>query len=437
MYKLKFNLQRFVEIRNENTNDTLITGTSDGDSIFNRYGDNVTIKTGEGSDTIYNYDGENSFVFAGSGHDTIMNQGSNVVIYGEGDGDTLYNHVNWHTTISGGEGDDSIHNNDGWYAMVSGDDGNDTILSGGINVSITGGVGDDIISLSGGAYSADDNDFSQIKYAYGDGNDTIYNFDKDMYLSIIGTSTFSTTTGDSGELYVNFDNGQKITMINTADDFDNTNIGLLQGNIYIGGNQTISNYESGQKVNWSADLTGVNIFSGDDFIFSSSTGDLRIQNVRDKVVDFSVNNTTIAYLAKASGALDLDASSLSQFLILVGGNDASNNFKAGSGGSWLWGGVGGSDTLTGGSGADTFFFGRNDGTDFIYNASSSDVVNLYDVSINDFDFNLLDTSNNQISIALTNGANVKIQSSENLSAKITMTEGTVQFNHSTGQWQLA
>jgi len=63
----------------------------------------------------------------------------------------------------------------------------------------------------------------------------------------------------------------------------------------------ISSYATGEKLNWSTDLTGINIFSGDDFIFNSSSGNLTIQNVCDKVVDFSYNGTTIAYLAKASG----------------------------------------------------------------------------------------------------------------------------------------
>jgi len=91
--------------------------------------------------------------------------------------------------------------------------------------------------------------------------------------------------------------------------------------------------------------------------------------------------------------------------------------------------------LIGGSGSDVFFFGKNDGSDFIKNASSSDVVNLYDVSINDI--TSLDTSNNQISIGLNTGANININSSENVSAKITMSEGSVNFNHATGQWNLA
>ena len=113
---------------------------------------------------------------------------------------------------------------------------------------------------------------------------------------------------------------------------------------------------------------------------------------------------------------------------IVGGDDASNNFSAGSYGSGSW------DTLIGGSGSDVFFFGKNDGSDFITNASSSDIVNLYDVSINDI--TSLDTSNKQITIGLNTGANININSSENVSAKISMAEGSVNFNHSTGQWNL-
>ena len=131
---------------------------------------------------------------------------------------------------------------------------------------------------------------------------------------------------------------------------------------------------------------------------------------------------------------NIDASSSTGKNILAG-DAGSNKITAGSGNDLLWGGVGGNDTLTGGSGADTFFFGRNDGTDLISSAGSSDTVFLYDVSINDIT-SLNTETDNQISIGLNTGANIKINSSENVSAKITMQEGSVNFNHSTGQWQL-
>ena len=119
---------------------------------------------------------------------------------------------------------------------------------------------------------------------------------------------------------------------------------------------------------------------------------------------------------------------------IVFGSEYPNTIEAGSGGSLLWGGVGGDDTLQGGSGSDVFYFGKNDGSDFIQNASSSDIVNLYDISINDI--TSLNTKNNQITIGLNTGAQLQINRSENVSAKISMQEGSVQFNHSTGQWNL-
>jgi len=70
------------------------------------------------------------------------------------------------------------------------------------------------------------------------------------------------------------------------------------------------------------------------------------------------------------------------------------------------------------------------GTDVINNASSDDVVCFYDASTS------IDTSNNKISIGLNTGSNFEINSSENVSAKITMQEGSVIFNHSTNTWKL-
>jgi len=268
------------------------------------------------------------------------------------------------------------------------------------------------------------------------------NYDKDCDVSFSMTNDGISFYDYEGDFIFNLDRsfGNNVTTLDTSTE---THTESYVANVlsasngafnYTGGDASISSY-AGEKINLVANsLTGIDIFSGDNFVLNFSTGDLTVENARDKVIDIAYDNQTIAYAAMASGELTLDASSLSQLLILVGGDNASNNFSAGSGGSWLWGGSGDADTLTGGSGSDVFYFGKNDGSDVINNASSSDVVNLYDVSINDI--TSLDTSNNQITIGLNTGASININSSENISAKISMAEGTVNFNHSTKQWNL-
>ena len=412
-----------------------IDGGSDNDYLYAM--SNSTLIGGTGDDSLDLFYSGNSYAFGGDGNDSLVtggNQYENTTLDG-GAGDDYISNCNIRTSISGGAGNDSISNSPNSSALT-----------------IYGGTGNDTVTLANGSSNV-------VQYNSGDGNDVIIGFNYYGDTLQIGSSSYSTTTAtgtdDSLDVIISVGDGSITLKDVVAEEYlsyftlnidgaqiTGDNILQKENNAYTysGGSKIITSYASGEKLNWSTDLTGINIFNSDNFVFSSSSGDLTIQNVCDKVVDFSYNGTTIAYLAKASGALDLDASGLSQFLILAGGDSAQNNFTAGSGGSWLWGGAGsygsGSwDTLIGGSGSDVFFFGKNDGSDFIKNASSSDVVNLYDISVSDI--TSLQAEGNTITLVFNTGADLQIQSSENVSAKITMSEGSVNFNHSTGQWNLA
>ena len=203
---------------------------------------------------------------------------------------------------------------------------------------------------------------------------------------------------------------------------------------YTGGDAIISSY-AGEKINLVANFTGVNSTST-DFLIGSSSGNLTIQNARDKIMDVAINNNTVAYAYMASGGGDLDGSSFSQFEVIFGGENSSNVITAGSGGSSLWGGSGGNDILTGGAGQDTFVFGKYDGADIINNASASDVVNLYDVSLSDITDNQIE--GNKISATFNTGGSVQINFTENLSAKINFADGTSwRFNNEIHNWQSA
>ena len=98
------------------TNDALVLGTSNADSILNY----VLGK---------NYLGDRATLDAGDGNDTITNSGCLQVI------------------IEGGGGDDII-NNDGEDVYINGGAGNDSITNGGANVSIFGGDGNDTIATT-------------------------------------------------------------------------------------------------------------------------------------------------------------------------------------------------------------------------------------------------------------------------------------------------
>ena len=172
-----------------------------------------------------------------------------------------------------------------------------------------------------------------------------------------------------------------------------------------------------------------------DFMINSSSGALTIKNALNKVLDVSSGSNTVAYVYMASGGGEINGSSFSQLEVIIGANNFANQITSGNGGSSLWGGVGGIDTLTGGAGIDTFFFGKNDGEDLIQNAGSSDVVNLYDVSLSDI--TAATVSGNKISVTFNTGNNLQINSAENLSATFQLADGNFKFNHSSGTWQNA
>ena len=120
---------------------------------------------------------------------------------------------------------------------------------------------------------------------------------------------------------------------------------------------------------------------------------------------------------------------------ILAGNGENNSIVSGSGTSSLWGGAG-NDTLVGGSGAEMFWYGKNDGADVINNASSSDIVNLYDVSL--ADITAATTSGNKISATFNTGNNLQINSAENLSPTFQLADSSRwQYNHGSGNWQSA
>ena len=202
---------------------------------------------------------------------------------------------------------------------------------------------------------------------------------------------------------------------------------------YSGGTATIASYATGEKIKITSDVTGIGL-SDNDFKINSGTGTLTIKNARGQLLEVTdANDSTVAYGYMANDGGELDGKNYSQLEVIIGANDASNIITAGNGSSSLWGGVGGADTLTGGAGQDIFFFGKNDGADVINNASSSDVVNLYDVSLSDIV--AANISGNAVSATFNTGATLQINSAENLSPTFQLADSSWKYNHSSGNWQ--
>ena len=204
--------------------------------------------------------------------------------------------------------------------------------------------------------------------------------------------------------------------------------------VYTGGNQTISNY-AGEKIFIGMLPTGLN-FIGDDFHFYSETGELIVEDVMDKIIDFRDgwgNEFAKAYAATNPGVID--ARNVAGFGYIVGSDAGTDIIYAGNESSKLWGNTGNyDDALIGGAGEDTFFTGKYEGNDVIFDAAAQDNINLYDVSLSD----IVATSENNgtLAFAFNTGNTVIIQSTETLSAKINLADGlSFRFNHANKSFQ--
>jgi len=474
-------------IRNVGDNPVIMTGGG-ADYIYNRYGDYANITSGSGNDTVWQSyatyanistgDGNDSvvvytpdystgyagpstnlYVNLGSGndtytdstssyyypeHNTIIGESGNNYIYSygsygavyTGDGDDTIDGGTYsdYSTLNGGEGNNSIESAGDYSTIISGG-GNDKIRVYGDYTTITAGAGNDSIYLSSSG--------NVINYTYGGGNDTITNFTASDTLQIASPVSYSTTkSGDNMYLSIG---DQTITLQNVGltvgrlnfvvtDTGTGTDTVSTYSGTYSGGNVTVTSYTDNEAINYQADFTGIS-FNSTDFMVNSSTGTLTIQNARDKLMNFAVNGNTVAYALMSGGGGEINGGSFSALTVFLGGNDASDVITAGSGGSSLWGGSGGYDTLTGGAGQDNFFFGKYDGADIINNASASDVVRLYDVSLSDIVSANVD--GNVISANFNTGGSVQIYSTENLSPTFQLADSAYKYNQSTGQWQNA
>lgn len=121
----------------------------------------------------------------------------------------------------------------------------------------------------------------------------------------------------------------------------------------------------------------------------------------------------------------------------LGGDANANVIIGGSGFNVLWGGTDlADDLLVGGSGVNNFFIGKGNGNDVVTNASSDDVVSLFDASLSDIVATVV--SGAAIAVAFNTGNVVMVGSTETLSAKFTLSDGSAyQYNHETQSWQEA
>ena len=179
-------------IRNWGNNSTLRGGKGDDTLSNDQFDSFVRMFGDDGNDTISNRS-PNTIIDGGAGNDSIENtsQGSLVAINGGDDDDYILNGVS-SITIDGGAGNDSIFNTSSysWNVSINGGADDDYISVSSSKMTVNGGSGNDIINspswsavIDGG--KGDDSirvleNYATIRYADGDGDDTIHGFTEKM-----------------------------------------------------------------------------------------------------------------------------------------------------------------------------------------------------------------------------------------------------------------
>ena len=265
--------------------------------------------------------------------------------------------------------------------------------------------------------------------------------------SISGGVGNTSISGGVGTTYIdnsvnNIDNSITDNSVNNIDNSvttitdnrvtDNSTNVISQGNafVYSGGDKVIDNYKVGDKIKLAADYQGIGL-EGNSFFVKSSTGQLEIQDSRDKFVEYtSEDEETVAYTYVASGEGEIDGRGKSEAEIMIGGDDSNNSIIGGEGASSLWGGNGGDDVLIGGEGYTEFFYAAGSGNDVVQNSTSNDMVNLLGISIEQI--TTVDVSLGEVNINFMDGGSLKVEGNTGVGYKLGDQVYTV--NQSTGEW---
>ena len=147
---------------------------------------------------------------------------------------------------------------------------------------------------------------------------------------------------------------------------------------YAGGEEILSGVATGSQINVSegVELSGTTI-AGDDLFVASNFGTLIVRDARTKLINFAGSDGDIAArFCAANAAGTLDGREMDEYVVLYGADLATNELRAGSGGSQLWGGSYSTDDLIGGAGVDEFITGVGCGHDNIFGADAEDTINL-------------------------------------------------------------
>ena len=185
------------------TSGSVINGGYGKDRIYDENGDSnkyLTIHGGDGDDYITTVKDDNVKVFGDAGDDYICHYYYNHATLDGGDGNdevrSLYKTE--YNLLNGGNGDDTVYNGSGKYATLMGGSGNDTIING-ATTSYNGGTSGspDTLNVEGTVTASD-----HVTVDGGAGNDVIWNYQVNQYVSIYGGSGGDSIRNDAQNVTV-------------------------------------------------------------------------------------------------------------------------------------------------------------------------------------------------------------------------------------------
>ena len=368
--------------------NTLITGTSDADSIRNlSKGQYVTIESGAGNDIIIN-GGQYVTIDSGTGNDTIKNNAYYTLI-NTGSGNNLITNSGGESTINTGDGNNNIFN----HQSINCGSGDDYITSLGENLTINSGEGN--------------NHIESMFYALvnlGSGNNFVWlvqaveGMPKSTVNASGGDDTIEMFT-DTGSAFINgSDSVDKIHLVSSAisseHEGDCATVNAGKGNDTIYSNAMVYGGQVGKNYGWgryiylyaegddddtiydykSIDLISITsdsyyntVVSGNDLIVNVGTGSMTLKDAKD--VALNIQGGTYSDSAIINNAND------NLFIRGTSNNDSITN-------------TGSNVTINAGKGDDTvnvvsnniIQYASGDGNDIINGFNSNDTLQITDDS---------------------------------------------------------